>query len=38
MRSMVEGARLSTAHALGPLHRPAAPAGPPPRSGEELNA
>jgi UDP-N-acetylmuramoylalanine--D-glutamate ligase len=33
-RSAVEGARLSAAPDVGPLHQPAA--GPPPRSGEEL--
>ncbi|HET7577152.1 MAG TPA: tRNA pseudouridine(55) synthase TruB [Sphingomicrobium sp.] len=33
---VVEGARLSAAPTVGPLHRPAAPAGPPPRPGEEL--
>jgi hypothetical protein len=31
----VEGARLSAATALGPLHHRAAPGGPPPRSGED---
>jgi cysteine desulfurase/selenocysteine lyase len=34
---VVEGAHVSAATTVGPLHRPAAPAGPPPRSGEELN-
>ncbi|MEA3062366.1 MAG: NADH-quinone oxidoreductase subunit, partial [Sphingomonadales bacterium] len=33
MRSMVEGAHLSAAPWLGPLHRRSG--GPPPRSGEE---
>jgi hypothetical protein len=35
MRSMVEGARLSAAATLGPLHHAASRRGPPPRSGEE---
>ncbi|MEA3051559.1 MAG: hypothetical protein QOG72_462 [Sphingomonadales bacterium] len=34
MRSMVEGAQASPLATLAPLHQPAA--GPPPRSGEEL--
>jgi hypothetical protein len=33
---VVEGARLSARSTVGPLHRPAAPAGPPPRAGEDL--
>jgi UDP-N-acetylmuramoylalanine--D-glutamate ligase len=33
---MVAGAHVSAGSTVGPLHRPAAPAGPPPRSGEEL--
>jgi hypothetical protein len=39
MRSMVEGAHIATGRLdgeAGPLHRPAVPAGPPPRSGEDL--
>jgi ATP-dependent DNA helicase DinG len=32
----VEGAHGGSGEEVGPLHRPAAPAGPPPRSGEDL--
>ena len=35
---VVEGAHVSAGSTVGPLHRPAAPAGPPPRSGEEFFA
>jgi hypothetical protein len=35
MRSIVEGARLRAALALGPLHHATAWRGPPPRSAEE---
>ncbi|HEU4809658.1 MAG TPA: UDP-N-acetylmuramoyl-L-alanine--D-glutamate ligase, partial [Sphingomicrobium sp.] len=34
---VVEGAHGRAAPTLGPLHRPAAPAGPPPRFGEALH-
>jgi hypothetical protein len=32
---VVEGSRVAVYTTVGPLHRPAAPTGPPPRSGEE---
>ena len=35
-RSAVEGSHASAGTETGPLHHPAAPAGPPPRTGEEL--
>ena len=32
---VVEGAHAATCTTAGPLHRPAAPDGPPPRAGED---